>query len=79
MKRKPNLMVLTPQTLGVKRSHCQRQHECRQCTKCITLMMVNVVCALPHMMKIFETNLARNGLNVPVGDGYTKTVVRTVC
>ena len=42
-------------------------------------MLVNVVCALPRMKKIFETNLARNGLNVPVGDGYMRTVLRTVC
>ena len=31
------------------------------------------------MKKIFETNLTRNGLNVPVDDGYTRTVLRTVC
>ena len=42
-------------------------------------MMVNVVCALPRIKKIFETNLARNGLNVPVDDGYTRTALRTVC
>ena len=42
-------------------------------------MMVNVVCALPRMKKIVETNLARNGLNVPVDDGYTRTALRTAC
>ena len=27
---------------------------------------------------VFETNLAMNGLHVPVGDGYMRTALRTV-
>jgi len=64
--------------LGVKCSHqSRRQHECRQ--SWITLMIVNAVCALQHTKKTFRTKLARNGLPVPVADGYTRTVLKTVC
>ena len=41
-------------------------------------MTVNVVCALQHMKKTFRTKLARNGLHVPVANGYTRTVLKTV-
>ena len=41
-------------------------------------MIVSAVCALPHTKKTFETNLTKIGLPAPVGNGYTKTVRKTV-